>query len=121
MVDSAYAEWLQQGERQSLVTDAALAGRWGALGETREVSSAFDVEASAIAEANRQLAFYGSPLVQENVIVRGVLDIAAIRGRVWTVTIAASPAYAGGVDVFVLGGSPDHGVGSTTLFVLRRL
>ena len=121
MVDSAYAEWLQKPERIIPREDAALAARWGDRGESVSTSCALDYEADAIAEADRQLAFKGGPLVEDAVIVSKLLDLAVYRGRVWTITILADDIYGGGIDVFVTGGEVLQATGLTTLYVLRRL
>jgi hypothetical protein len=121
MPDSAYAEWLQSPERLVSAEDAALAGRWGDLASAGAVSSSFDSEASAIAEANRQLAFKGGPLVDEEIVVPKKINIASVRGRVCSIKISGDPDYGGGVDVFIIGGELANGTGVTKLFVLRRL
>jgi hypothetical protein len=121
MVDSAYSEWLQLPERLASGDDPVIINRWGELALTSVVSSALDEESAAIAEAGRQLAFKGGPLVEEEVTIPKLIDIASVRGRVRTIRIASDPAYAAGLDVFVLGGELLHATGVTKLFVLRRL
>jgi hypothetical protein len=121
MADTAFAEWLQSPERLVNAEDTALAARWGDLALVRAVSSTFDIEAAAIDEANRQLAFKGGPLVEEEIVVPKKINIASVRGRVRTIKIAGDPDYAPGLDVFIIGGELVHGTGITKLFVLRRL
>jgi hypothetical protein len=121
MTDSAYAEWLQSPERLVSVEDAALTGRWGDLAFARTASSAFDTEAAAIAEANRQILFKGGPLVEEEITVPKKINIASVRGRMRSIKIAGDPDYGVGLSVFIIGGELVHGTGITKLFVLRRL
>lgn len=120
-VDNAYAEWLQSPARTVVQTDGVLSGRWGVRAGSAEVDCPFDAEASAIAEAVRQISFYGGPLVEETAIAKGILDVNSMRGRTITLSIAGDPIYGAGQNVFVLGGVPDRGSGITTLYVLRRL
>ncbi len=112
MVDSAYALWLQSAERTTPSTDATLDARWGALARTAEVSSPLSTEAGANNEAPRVIAFLGGPLALERVIVAGVVDIPALRGRCVSIE---------GVVLFVLGGYRDHATGTSELVILRRL
>jgi hypothetical protein len=121
MTDSAYAEWLQQPERSVIDEDTAQTSKWGALAHTWAASSCFAGEGAAAAEAARVLGFAKGPLVEERVTVAGRFDVAAVRGRVITITQAADPTYAAGADVFCLGGDCDHGSGITHFDVLRRL
>jgi hypothetical protein len=120
-VDPGYAEWLQAPERLVTVDDMTLATRWGDLAEAVAASSGIAIEADAIAEANRQIAFRGGPLVQEQIVVPKKIDVAAIRGSVRTIKIAGDTIYAAGADVFILGGGVDHGSGVTRLDILRKL
>ena len=113
MVDSAYALYLQSPERLYVATDATISARWpGALSRKMDVSSCLATEADAISEATRQLAFVGGPLVQDRAIIRGIIDVAAYRGRCVTMQ---------GAVLFVLGGDVDHGTGVSNLNVLRRM
>lgn len=121
MADSATAEWLQLPERTLTSEDAAQTTKWGGLAESWTGSSAFADEPPAQAEALRVLAFVKGPLVEERITVAGKTDIATLRGRVITVTLAGDAVYAGGVSVFCLGGDCDHGSGVTHFDVLRRL
>lgn len=120
-VDSAYAEWLQAPARTLVQNDGTLTARWGLRAGAAEVDCAFDSEADALAEAIRQLTFYGGPLVEETATVAGVLDLNAVRGKTVTLTVAGDPVFGAGVVVFVLGGVADQATGITTLYVLRRL
>lgn len=112
MPDSAYALYLQSPERVAVVTDASLAARWGALARTREISSCLATEAGANAVAAAIGGFLGGPLAQESVLVSGVFDVAAYRGRCHAFT---------GVTMFVLGGDVDRERGVTTFVCLRKL
>lgn len=121
MPDSAYAEWLQSAERLVNADDAGLIARWGDLAGSGVVSSVFDTEVAALAEAGRQISFKGGPLVEEEIMVPKRIALESVRGRVRTVKIAGDPDYSGGLDVFVIGGELMHAIGMTKLFVLRRL
>lgn len=121
MVDSAYAEWLQLAERSLVNEDAAQTAKWGSLAESWTASSAFTTEAAASAEAGRVMSFVKGPLVEDRVTVAGRHDVAAVRGRVISVSLGGDAAYGNGLDVFCLGGDCDHGTGVTHFDVLRRL
>lgn len=121
MPDSAYAEWLQVAERTVTRQDVAQTNKWGTLSETWTGSSAYTDEASALAEADRVLAFVQGPLVEERLTIGGRFDVSASRGRTVLVTLAGDPDYGNGAEVFCLGGDCDHGLGITHLDVLRRL
>lgn len=121
VANSGYTEWLQSAERLLTREDAILAARWGALAETTTSSCVLDVEVDAIDEAARQMAFKSGPLVEDVIVIPKPLDLALVRGRVWTITIADDDIYAAGRDVFVLGGDVMRASGITTLYVLRRL
>ena len=112
MVDSDYALYLQSPERLVTLSDAVMAARWGSFARTVEVSSCLTTEANALAEAARQQAFLGGPLVEDLVTLRGALDVAALRGRAVTID---------GAVVFVLGGDVDHSTAISHLNILRRL
>lgn len=112
MPDSAYALYLQSAERLAVANDPTLAARWGAQARTREISSCLATEAGANAVAAAIGAFVGGPLTQEQVLVNGVLDVAAYRGR--------CHAF-GSVTMFVLGGDTDHERGVTIFACLRKL
>jgi hypothetical protein len=120
-VDVAYAEWLQAPARTIVQSDGTLTARWGSRAGAAEIDCAFDSEADALAEAIRQISFYGGPLVEETAIVNGLIDLNTVRGKTITLTLPGDPVFGAGVVVFVLGGVPDEGTGITTLFVLRRL
>jgi hypothetical protein len=121
MPDSAYAEWLQSPERLVTRDDAVLAVRWGDDAEAGSVSSVLDGEVDANAEAARHAAFKSGPLVEEEVIVPRLLDVALYRGRAWTIRVEGDEVYAAGLLVFVLGGEVSHQTGTTRLFVIRML
>jgi hypothetical protein len=121
MTDPAFVEWLQVPERLVTVDDAPATAKWGDLAVAQSASSSLVNEANATAECSRQLAFKGGPLVEEQVVVPKRLDVAAVRGRVQTVTIPGDPIYGAGVNVFVFGGAVENSTGLTRLDVLRRL
>jgi hypothetical protein len=116
-----YGEWLQAPERLVTLDDAVQTARWGDSAEVVTVSTVLDVEADANAEATRHFAFKGGPLVEEEIIVARLLDVALYRGRVWTVQIAGDAIYGAGLAVFVLGGDASQQSGTTRLFIVRKL
>jgi hypothetical protein len=121
MPDSAYSEWLQAPERLVTLDDAAQGLRWGDGAEAVSASSVLDAEVATNAEAARQLAFKSGPLVEEEIILPKLIDVASVRGRVWTVSIDNDEAYQVGLPVFVLGGEALHQTGMTKLIILRKL
>ncbi len=66
------AEFLRAQERTVTATSAPLLARWGtAAGDTAQ-STPLIAEASASAEAARQLALLGSVLAEDQVLIEGV-------------------------------------------------
>ncbi len=120
-VDSAYAQWLQSANRLTITSDLSNASKWNLLAQDLTASSIIAREADALIEAQRQLDFRSAPLAEEKIELPKLYQVAALRGRVWTIKIAGDAAYQNGADVFVLGGVADHGSGITTLTVLRKL
>lgn len=120
-VDPGFAEWLQSPARTVVARDDSLGSRWGRRATFTEVDCAFDAEAAAAAEAGRQLAFFGGPLVEEAAVVSGVLDVNNLRGKTITLRLTGDPIFGAGALVFVLGGVADRASGLTTLYLLRRL
>ena len=111
MADSAYALYLQSPERIATASSAPQTAKWGSLARAISASSPFADEAAANAEAARRIAFFGGPLRRESVRLRNSADIAAIKGKV--VTISGTPC-------FVLGGQSDEAAGYTVLFILVK-
>lgn len=112
MVDSAYALYLQSPERVATASDAAQTAKWRALARQISLSSGIATEADANACAALILDFYAGPLALVNETIVGVIDIAAIKGRVVTIN---------GSERFVLGGGADEATGITVLECLRKL
>lgn len=117
-VDPVYAQWLQSEGMWAVSTDAMLSARWGASVQTSERMTTLAEKADADAEAARQIAFMGGPLVPDEVILRGAW--AGYLGQVITVTIDRL-GYDAGVDVFVLRAEDDWSTGISRVNVLRRL
>lgn len=66
------AAYLRSPERTVAARDAALAARWGAAAGDTAQSTAMTDEAAATAEAARQLAFLGSVMAEDQVLIEGV-------------------------------------------------
>lgn len=111
MVDSDYALYLQSPERIATASSAPQSAKWGALARGISVSSPFADEIGANAEAARRLAFFAGPLRRESVRLRKIADIAAIKGKVVTIS---------GTECFVLGGQSDEASGYSVLFIVVR-
>lgn len=116
-----FGEWLQAPERLVTLDDAVMTARWGDDAEVAAVSTVLDMESAANAEAARHVAFKSGPLVEEEIVVPGLLDVALYRGRVWTIRIANDELYSAGLPVFVLGGEASYQTGTTRLFIIRKL
>jgi len=117
-VDPVYAQWLQDQALYQVSEDAALRARWGVSGITAERITTIALQADAQAEAARQLAFMGGPLVQDEHVLVG--QWAAKLGQVITIT-GTKLGYEAGLDVFVIGVNDDRAKGTSTVTVLRRL
>jgi len=118
LVDPVYAQWLMADCLWSLATDAAGDGRWGKTGMAKERQTTIATREDAEAEAARQLAFMGGPLVIDSHLLRG--RWAAFRGQVITIT-GKRLGYDAGVNVFVLGAEDALASGTSRVTVLRRL
>lgn len=117
-VDAAQVQWLKDGAKFEVSTDAGIVAAWGADASETEIVSPLALVADATPEAARQEAFLKGPLVVDRHIVPGLK--AHLTGRPVTLTIARL-GYDAGLDVFVLGAEEQDGVELTTLTVLRRL
>ena len=117
-VDPVFAQWLQDTALRHVGSDATLAARWGATAATSERVTTIALLADAEAEAIRQLAFLGGPLVQERHLVAGAH--AGLLGQVVTLTIDQL-GYDAGAEVFVIGAEDRLAAGVSWLTVLRRL
>lgn len=118
LVDPVYAQWLMADNLWALATDEVGAARWGESGLTKERQTTIATRADAEAEAARQLAFMGHPLVIDTHVLLG--RWAAMRGQVITIT-GGKLGYEGGVEVFVLGAEDALATGISRVTVLRRL
>lgn len=117
-VDPVFAQWLQERALWHLETDATLSARWGTRAQTTERLSPLALKADADAEATRQIAFLGGPLVEDEHLVLGAWSDKL--GQVVTIT-GDRLGYAAGVDCFVIGVQDDRAAGTSRLSVLRRL
>lgn len=117
-VDSIYAQYLQGDGLWLVQDDATLLARWGAqvLKSTRLTTLA--TKADATAEAARQIAFLGYPLVIDEHTLPGAW--AAYIGRVITVKIAKL-GYDAGIDVFLIAAQDDRATNLCQASVIRRL
>jgi len=117
-VDPVFAQWLQAEALWHVGSDGVLAARWGASAVTGQRLTTIAGSADAQAEADRQLAFLGGPLVKERHLVTGAW--AARLGQVVTLT-GSQLGYGAGVAVFVIGVEDMLASGTSWLTVLRRL
>lgn len=117
-VDPVYAQWLMAEARLHVAELAALKARWGATGLTSKRVTTLAELADAEAEAARQLAFMGGPLVEDEHQMPGAW--ADCIGQVVTITTERL-GYADGLDVFVIGAEDNRASGMSRVTVLRRL
>lgn len=118
LVDPVYAQWLIAEARWQVSADAALMARWGADALITQRVTTIATQTDAAAEAVRQLAFLGGPLVIDEHMLLGAW--ASAIGTVITLTIDQL-GYNAGVDVFVIGADDNVATGTSTVTVLRRL
>ena len=118
-VDPLYAQWLQKQSDEVVRIDAA-AARWGATAQSTERLTPIATRAAALAEADRELAFFS----------RGPfgIDVHQLAGTDWinaigTVITLVGPdlGYDDGVDVFVIEAEPDPTTGISNVTVIRPL
>ncbi|HQS70913.1 MAG TPA: hypothetical protein PLM58_14870 [Novosphingobium sp.] len=117
-VDPVFAQWLMDQARWHVAEDATLKARWGETAETSERVTTIATKADAEAEAARQMAFLGGPLVEDEHLLMG--QWAGHLGQVITLTIDKL-GYDAGVDVFVVAVEDDRVTGLSRVRVLRRL
>lgn len=117
-VDPIFAQWLQDEGLWALKEDAPAIVKWatGAITAERMTSIAFQADAEA--EATRQLAFMGGPLVIDVHTLRG--EWRKYRGQVITIT-GDKLGYDAGINVFVLAAADSLATGLSTVSVLRKL
>lgn len=118
MVDPVYAQWLMADCLWTLAKDDVLDARWGESALTKERQTTIATKEDAEAEAARQLAFMGGPLVIDSHLLLGRWE--PYRGQVITIT-GNKLGYEAGVDVFVLGAEDALASGTSRVTVLRRL
>lgn len=117
-VEADFAAWLRAESLNAVASDAQISALWGALAKTAELISPYASKADAAAEAERQLAIFGTPMVVEVLQVRGLrIDLFARPVRLR----AARAGYQGGATVFVIGAKEAEAVEMTNLTVLRKL
>lgn len=117
-VDPVFAQWLQADGKWHVQDDAARKGRWGATALVTTRMTTLAEAADAEAEAARQLAFMGGPLVEDEHQLMGTW--ADCLGQIVTLD-SERLGYAGGVDVFVIGAEDNRATGLSRVTVLRRL
>lgn len=117
-LDAGYIQWLKEGIKYAISTDATFAGIWGEESIETTIISCIALEEDAEAEAARQQPFLEGPLAIEKVDVPGLR--ADLAGRPITVT-APHLGYDAGLVVFVIGVEESKDVERTVLTVLRRL
>lgn len=113
-----FAQWLQSENLWQVNRDAVASSRWGDNGVVASRSTCIAHKADAAAEAERQLAFLGGPLVEEEHILPG--EWRGRIGQVWTITIDQL-GYDAGIPVFIIDAADDRASGLSTVGVLRRL
>lgn len=117
-VDPVYAQWLQSAGLWQVSEDATLKARWEDKAQTSERMTTIALKADAAAEAGRQLAFLGGPLVVDEHTLLG--EWSAYLGRVITISIDRL-GYDAGIEVFVIGAEDDRSAGTSKVTVIRRL
>lgn len=117
-VDPLFAQWLMSAGQWHVAENAGLKATWGDVAVTSERMTTIATKAGAEAEAERQLAFMGGPLVIEEHVLVG--EWAAFLGRVINLKIAEL-GYDHGLDVFVIGVQDDRSDGISRVTVVRRL
>lgn len=117
-VDPLFAQWLMSAGQWHVAENAGLKATWGDVAVTSERMTTIATKAGAEAEAERQLAFMGGPLVIEEHVLVG--EWAAFLGRVINLRIAEL-GYDHGLDVFVIGVQDDRSDGISRVTVVRRL
>ena len=119
-VDPLYAQWLQNQAQFLVRPDAAAVQRWGASAITTERTTGIATQASAQAEADRQLAFFARGPFAIDVHQLAGTDWQTCVGLVITVMIDQL-AYDAGVDVLVIEAVPDQATGLSAVTVVRPL
>lgn len=117
-VDPIFAQWLQDEGLWALAEDAGAVLKWATTAATAERMTSIAFKADAEAEAGRQLAFMGGPLVIDVHSLKG--EWRKYRGQVITIT-GDKLGYDAGVNVFVLGVTDSLATGLSSVTVLRRL
>jgi len=117
-VDPLFAQWLQAEALFTVGDDVNVVSKWGDTALVSVRNTTIATKEAALAEAARQLAFLGGPLVADSHKLIG--EWAAFLGKVITIT-ADDLGYAGGLDVFVIGVEDNRATGTSTVTVLRRL
>lgn len=118
--DPLFAQWLQDDARWSVRAKAAITARWGETAIVAQRMTAIANQADAEQEADRQLAFMGGPLAEDEHLLSIGDGWTRYLGRVVTLT-GKGLGYENGVDVFVISVEDNHAAGLSTVVVLRRL
>ncbi len=117
-VDPVFAQWLQDRALFHLEIDATLSARGGTRAQATERVTPYALKADADAEAVRQLAFLGGPLVEDDHLMLGAWRDKL--GQVVTIT-GDRLGYDAGVDCVVIDVRDDRASGTSRVTVLRRL
>lgn len=141
-VDPVFAQWLQDRALFHLEVDATLSARWGDRAQTTERITPLALQADAEAEAARQIAFLGGPLVEDEHQLIGTwrdrlgqtISIEGLHLGYFDGTITGGgEEFTFGGDTFTLGGGgeatlcfviaaqDDRASGLSRVSVLRRL
>jgi hypothetical protein len=128
-VDLELARWLKEGALWTSADNAGVVAAFGAIARTTEIRSPLALAAGADAEAVRQVAFLGGPLVEDVAIVSGLRR--DLLGQ--AITLKANPpdgeaasavrqlGYEVGKTAFVIAYQEHDDIEQTTLVVLRKL
>jgi hypothetical protein len=117
-IDPVYAQWLMGPGLWHVGSDAPLLARWGDKAQVSERMTTLADKAEAVAEAARQIAFLGGPLVIDEHVLAGSWGDRL--GQVITIT-GDRLGYTAGIGVFVIGAEDDRATGLSQVTVLRRL
>ncbi len=138
-VDPVFAQWLQAAALYHLESDETLSARWGARTQSSERITPLALQPDAEAEALRQLAFLGGPLVEDEHLLVGTwadrlgqvisIESEQLGDQAVTVTLGGEILTLGGADVtlggpalcFVIGAQDDRATDLSRVSVLRRL
>ena len=117
-VDPGFARWLREGALWTPADNATVLALYAAIAREVTAMSPLALKTGADAEAARQVAFLGGPLVIDTHLVPGArVDLI---GQCVTI-VADRLDYQAGVAVFVIGAAEADKTDQTVLTVLRKL